>query len=159
GSEPVVMLSDALWRTQFAGNPPAIGSFLTLDGRPHRVIGVLPPGVRYNRPYDLFVSMGPHADLVDARQRADHARHTAVRRLQLGVDIQQAAAELRGIGFDLQRAYPASNSGVIPAVEPLASRFVSDVRTTQVVLMGAVGCLLLIACVNVANLLVARGAA
>src|SRR5262249_19235251 len=79
-------------------------------------------------------------------------------RLRDGVSGAAAAAELRGIAADLQREHPASNAGISVDLQPLASRLVSDVRVTLVVLMGAVGCLLLISCVNVANLLVARGA-
>jgi putative ABC transport system permease protein len=159
GAEPVVVLSDEFWRARFGGDGSVVGRLLTLDGRPHRVAGVLPPGFRYIRPYALFVSMSPHADAIYTRERSDHAGHFVVGRLKAGVAIDAAAAELRGIAADLQRDYPGSNTGISVAMQPLASRVVADVRLTLVVLMGAVGCLLLISCVNVANLLVARGAA
>ena len=159
GAEPVVVLSDEFWRSQFGGDPAAVGRLLVLDGRPHRVVGILPPGFRYNKPYALFVSMGPHADALYAHERSDHAGHFAVGRLCDDVSLEAAAAELRGIAADLQHEHPASNAGISVGLQPLASRLVADVRVTLVVLMGAVGCLLLISCVNVANLLVARGAA
>src|SRR5262249_59806658 len=103
GAEAVVMVSDGFWRTQLGGRASAIGGFATLDGRPYRIIGVLPPGFRYSRPYDVLVSMGPHADLLYARQRGDHAGHFVVGRLKAGVEIAQAPAELRGISRALQR--------------------------------------------------------
>jgi putative ABC transport system permease protein len=159
GAEPVVVLSDEFWRSQFGGDRAAVGSRLVLDGTPHRVIGILPPGFRYNKPYALFVSMGPHANVIYARERSDHAGHFVVGRMKRGVAIDAAAAELRAIAADLQREHPASNAGISVELQPLAARLVADVRVTLVVLMGAVACLLLISCVNVANLLVARGAA
>src|SRR5262252_2672558 len=70
GAEPVVVLSDEFWRSQFGRDPAAVGRLLALDGRPHRVVGILPPGFRYNKPYALFVSMGPHADALCAQERS-----------------------------------------------------------------------------------------
>src|SRR6185295_4398593 len=159
GAEPVVVLSDEFWRQQFGGDRAAVGRLIVLDGRPHRVAGVLPAGFRYNKPYALFVSMGPHAAVTYAHERSDHAGHYVVGRLKPGVGLEAAAAELRDIAAALQREHPDSNAGISVSVQPLAARVVADVRLTLLVLMGAVGCLLLIACVNVANLLVARGAA
>src|SRR5262249_9099251 len=150
---------DEFWRNQFGGDRSAVGRTLTLDGQPHRVVGILPAGFRYGRNYALFVSMGPHANVLYARERSDHAGHYVVGRVEDGVALDTAAAELGAIAADLQGSYPASNAGISVALQPLASHVVADVRTTLVVLMGAVACLLLIACVNVANLLIGRGAA
>jgi putative ABC transport system permease protein len=158
-SDPVVVVSDGFWRSQLGASPSAVGTRLILDGRPHLVVGVLPPGFRYVRPYALFVSLGPQAARQYARNRGDHAGHYVVGRLRPGVTIEAAGRELRRIASDLQREHPDTNSGVTASVEPLAARIVSDVRLTLLVLLGAVGFLLLIACVNVANLLIARGAA
>ena len=159
GAEPVAVVSDEFWRTQLGAGPGAIGSRLILDGVPHTVVGVLPPGFRYVRPYALFVSMGPQANMIYARNRGDHAGHYVVGRLKPGVTVQTAALDLQRIATELEREHPDTNSRVAVNVEPLASRIVSDVRSTLLVLLGAVGFLLLIACVNVANLLIARGAA
>jgi len=159
GAEPVVVVSDGFWRAQLGANAAAIGARLTLNGQPHRVVGVLPPSFRYLGSYALFVSMGPHVNLLYSRTRADHAGHYVVGRLKDGVTIEAARAELRRIAGDLEREYPDSNAGLSAGVQPLASRAVADVRPTLLVLMGAVGCLLILACANVANLLIARGAA
>ena len=159
GSDPVVVVSDGFWRSQLGASAGAIGTHLTLDGTLHTVVGVLPAGFRYIRPYALLVSMGPHADMIYARNRGDHAGHYVVGRLKPGVTIQTAALDLQRIESELEREHPDTNSRVAAGVEPLASRIVTDVRSTLLVLLGAVGFLLLIACVNVTNLLIARGAA
>src|SRR5262245_25151798 len=88
GAEPVVVLSDEFWRTQFGRDPSAIGRTLTLDGRPHRVVGILPAGFRYGKQYALFVSMGPHASVLYARERSDHAGHYVVGRVKSGVPLE-----------------------------------------------------------------------
>jgi putative ABC transport system permease protein len=159
GSEPVVVVSDGFWRSQLGTSAGVLGTRLILDGTPHVVVGVLPPGFRYMRPYALFVSMGPHTGMIYARNRGDHAGHFVVARLKSGVTLQSAALDLQRIESDLEREHPDTNSQVGVSVEPLAGRIVADVRSTLLVLLGAVGFLLLIACVNVANLLIARGAA
>lgn len=159
GLDPVVVVSDGFWRSQLGASAGALGTRLILDGTPHVVVGVLPPGFRYVRPYALFVSMGPQADRIYARNRGDHAGHYVVGRLKSGVTIEAAALDLQRIASELEREHPDTNSHVAASVEPLAGRIVSDVRSTLLVLLGAVGFLLLIACVNVANLLIARGAA
>ena len=159
GAEPVVVVSDEFWRSQLGATATVLGTRLTLDGTPHTVVGVLPPGFRYVRPYALFVSMGPHADMMYARHRGDHAGHFVIGRLKPRATIESAALELKRIDSDLEREHPDTNSHVSASVEPLAHRIVTGVRSTLLVLFGAVGFLLLIACVNVTNLLIARGAA
>jgi putative ABC transport system permease protein len=159
GADPVVVLSDGFWRSQLGASTGVLGTRLMLDGTPHTIVGVLPPGFRYVRTYALFASMGPHMDKLYARSRGDHAGHYVVGRLKQGVTLQSAALELQRIERDLEREHPDTNSHVSAGLELLASRIVTDVRSTLLVLLGAVGFLLLIACVNVANLLIARGAA
>jgi ABC-type antimicrobial peptide transport system permease subunit len=123
------------------------------------VIGVMPPGFRYLRAYDLFVPMGPILGDRFLYDRGNHQGYNAVGRLVPGVSVEAAARELVAIALDLQREHPDTNSGIGVRLEPLATRLVAQVRLTLLVLFGAVGCLLLVACVNVANLLIARGAA
>ncbi len=159
GAEPTVVVSHEFWQTRMGGDQRVLGTPLLLDGRAHVVIGVLPPGFRYLRAYDLFVPMGPIASDRFLNDRGNHQGYSAVGRLGPDVSIEAAAKELAAIGLDLQREHPDTNSAITVRVEPLAARLVAQVRLTLLVLLGAVGCLLLVACVNVANLLIARGAA
>jgi putative ABC transport system permease protein len=160
GAEATAVVSHAFWLQQLGADPDVLGRTLTLDGRSHAVVGVLPAGFRYlGRDHDLFVPMGPIADGRYLNWRANHQGYHAVGRLREGVPLDAAAAEMRAIAADLEREHPGTNAGVGAKVVPLRDQLVSGVRQTFLVLLGAVGFLLLIACVNVANLLVARGAA
>jgi predicted permease len=159
GAAPVAIVSHEFWRRALGGTPQAIGTTLRLDDHPYLVVGVLPPGFKYVRRYDLFVPMGPIAGLGYIHDRGDHAGYFAVGRLKPGMTVEAATDDLQAIASDLRREHPDTNADVSVLVEPLLSRVVSDVRLTLFVLFGAVGFLLLMACVNVANLLIARGAA
>src|SRR5262249_28902820 len=130
-----------------------------LDARAYTVVGVLPAGFRYLRHFDLFVAMGAFADDPILLDRGNHAGYYALGRLRTGVTEDAAAAELKAIEASLSREHPKYVSGVGVWVEPLAARLVEQIRQTLLVLFGGVTLLLVIACVNVANLLVARGAA
>src|SRR6185436_12795982 len=155
----MVILSDAYWRTQLGADPAVVGRTLRLDDVAHTVIGVMPRDFQYVRPYDLFTSMGPAAGSANLLDRGNHNGFYALGRLKPGASVESAAAELETIATALEREYPNTNTGVRPQVSRLADRLVDDVRLTLLALFGAVGFLLLIACVNVANLLIARGAA
>jgi len=159
GAEPTVVVSHEFWQTRMGGDAGVLGTPLLLDGRAHTVIGMMPPGFRYLRAYDLFVPMGPILRNRFLYDRGNHQDYNAVGRLVPGVSVETAARELVAIALDLQREHPDTNSGIGVRLEPLATRLVAQVRLTLLVLFGAVGCLLLVACVNVANLLIARGAA
>jgi putative ABC transport system permease protein len=156
---PLVILSDAYWRTQLGADHAVVGRTLLLDGVAYTVVGVMPRDFQYLRPYDLFTSMGPIAGTPNVLERGNHGGFYALGRLKPGVSLASATAELRSIASSLEREYPNTNSAVGIEAEPLADRLVTDIRLTLLVLFGAVGFLLLIACVNVANLLIARGAA
>jgi len=158
-SAPVAIVSHEFWQRQLNGDPAALGRALVLDARAYVIVGVMPAGFRYLRPYDVFASAAPLVDAEWMRDRGNHQGFVAVGRLRRGVTVEAAAQELRAISSDLTREYPATNAGIGAVVEPLAARLVSQVRQTLLVLLGAVGLLLLIACANVAGLLVARGAA
>ena len=157
GAPGVAIVSDTFWRRTLDADPESIGRTLSLDAHPYTVVGVLPRGFRYLRDYDLFVAMGPIAGEDWIVDRGNHQGFNAVGRLKPGVTIDTAAQELRAIEADLSRTYPASNAGLSAVVEPLSARLVKSVRPTLLVLLGAVGILLLIACLNVASLLIARG--
>jgi putative ABC transport system permease protein len=159
GAEPVALVSDSFWRRELSGDPAAIGQRLILDARAFTVVGILPIGFRYVRDTDVYVAMGPFAGDAMLLDRGNHAGYFALGRLKRGLTIEVAARELQAIENDLGRQYPQTNSGIAVHVERLSSRMVTTVRQTLLVLFGAVGFLLLIACVNVANLLIARGAA
>jgi putative ABC transport system permease protein len=159
GTTPVVIVSDAFWRNVLGADPGVIGRAVTLDSRPHTIVGVLPRGFQYLRPHDVFVTMATLADNKSLLDRGNHQGYTALGRLRPGVTLEAAERELQAIAADLQREHPDTNSGVNARAELLANRVVANVRQMLLVLLGAVGCLLLIACVNVANLLITRGAA
>jgi putative ABC transport system permease protein len=159
GAEPVAIVSDTFWRRELGGDAEAIGQRVVLDSRAVTVVGILPPGFRYVRDTDVWVAMGPFAADEVLLMRGNHAGYFGLGRLKSGATIEMASSELQAIQSDLGRQYPQTNSGVGVRLELLSSRIVNTVRPTLIVLFGAVGCLLLIACVNVANLLVARGAA
>jgi putative ABC transport system permease protein len=158
GAPAVAIASHEFWRRQLGSDPNALGRAVTLDGRPYTLVGVLPPGFRYLRKYDVFLSIGSIVSDKVFLDRGNHQGFLGLGRLKPGITLDAALTELRGIAADLTRAHPDTNSGINVAMDSLKSRLVSEDRATLLVLFGAVGILLLIACVNVANLLIARGA-
>ncbi len=157
GAEGTAVVSHEFWERSLGGDPAAVGRPLMLDAHPYTVVGVLPAGFRYLRDYDLFVAMGPIAGEDWIVDRGNHQGFNALGRLKAGVPIETAAQELRAIESDLTRDHPASNAGLSVVVDPLSARLVQAVRPTLLVLIGAVAILLLIACLHVASLLIARG--
>jgi putative ABC transport system permease protein len=156
---PAVLVTDGFWKTTLGGDPAVVGRILQLDQTAYTIVGVLPPRFEYLRAYDLFIAIGRAAATRNLAVRGNHTGFYAVGRLRPGVTVDAAEREMRAIAADLAREYPASNTGVSAIALPLQDRLVSDIRPTLLALFGAVGFLLLIACVNVANLLIARGAA
>ena len=158
GAAPVAIISHELWQRQLNGDPAILGRTLMLSANPYTIVGVLPPGFRYLRPYDLFVAMGPIGGADWLNDRGNHQGFVVIGRVRSGVTPEAATRELQDIEKDLVREYVASASGLSIVAEPLASRLVKPIRDTLLVLFGAVGILLVIACLNVAGLLLARGA-
>ena len=158
-SDPVVIVSHEFWQTHLGADAAVLGKPLVLDAHSYTIIGVLPAGFRYLRPYDVFLTMGPIVGDRSLNDRGNHQGFNVLGRLRPAVTVDGAAREMSAIAADLTREHPDTNSGITIRTEPLAARLVSQVRLTLLVLFGAVGCLLLVACVNVANLLIARGAA
>src|SRR6185436_3852305 len=135
-----------------------IGRTLTLDGLAYTVVGVLPAGFRYLRPYDIFIAMGSFSASPIVTERGNHSGFVGLARLKAGVTVDAARRELQGVEAQIAQEHPDVASGLGVDVQPLAARLVNTIQRTLLVLSGAVGILLLIACANVANLLIARGA-
>ncbi len=157
GRGEVVLLSDGLWRRRFGADPSVVGREVRLDGRPHRVVGVMPATMKYTVfDEELWV---PAA--FSAERLAMHDEHylAVFGRLRPGVTAAQAEAELQGLARWLQTAYPKENRDRGIIMSSFMEELVQDYRPRLFVLLGAVGFVLLIACANVANLLLARGAA
>ena len=153
-----VLVSDGFWRSQLGADAHVVGHTMTLDGTVYTVVGVLAADFLYIRPYDAFVSMGPVSGTQQLLERGNHSGFNVVARLKPGIAVETVDRELKTIAASLEREYPRTNAGVTAYAEPLTTRVVADIRLTLLALFGAVGVLLLIACVNVANLLIARGA-
>lgn len=166
GSPNVVIISDALWRRRFGGDPTVIGRAITLDGEPWTVIGIMPAGFAFPLP-------GLHADPADyftpfrmtpevLGQRGNSYYANLIGRLAPGVELERARAAVNSIAARIPAAYPdvyRSDFRIVADAVPLRERLVSGVRRSLLVLLGAAGLVLLIACINVSGLLLARGAA
>jgi predicted permease len=155
GASPVAMIGYSFWQRRFAGSPSAIGAPLIFEGKPYVVIGVAPAGFRLSADeVDLYTPLGQNAD-PGMQNREAHRGIRVVGRLQPGGTVAQAQAELTMVGRHLADQYPKSNAGRDFLVEPLRPE-VGDVGSTLWLLLGAVSLVLLIACVNIASLLLAR---
>ena len=161
GAPHVVIISHELWQQRLGGERGVIGRKITLDGEAYEVIGVLPAGFRSpeeisQRQSLLFVvpDCWPPNILYDRGEHYDHA----IARLKPGVSLAQAQSEMHTIGARLAKAFPGTARNTSLSVAPLGADMVRRVRTAMLVLLGAVGLVLLIACANVANLLLARAA-
>jgi predicted permease len=151
GEHRVALLSHRLWATRFGSDSTVVGRALTLDGESHRVVGVLPPGASWLAAASIYVPL-----VRGVRQNRGSFELAVVARLRSGVSLEAANAELDAVGKRLAERYPEMK-GMGVSVEPSANWVASDsLRRALWVLMGAVGFLLLIACVNLANLLLAR---
>ncbi len=154
GSEPVVVLSDRLWRDRFAADPEVIGESLIVDSRPHAVIGVAPPGFRVTGRPQLFVPFAWDPENMPGR---DSNFLTVIGRLAPDVTTDAAMAELDAIYADLVAEYPESITNKGAAERPLSEWLIgASRRRPLLVLWGAVAMVLLVACANVVNLVLAR---
>jgi putative ABC transport system permease protein len=153
-SAGVITLSDGLWRRRFGAREDIIGQTLTLDGRSHTVVGVLPRGFQFfNKEIEFWVPL----NINPQGNRAAHSLNV-IARLKSGVTVGRAQAEMETIASRLEQQYPDMNTGHNVNVFPLRDETVGQVSRGLWVLMSAVGFLMLIACANVANLLLARTA-
>lgn len=154
GGAHVAIISDRLWRTRFGGRVQALGKSMTLEGKSYTIVGVLPRGFRFLTDADFFVPLG-QADPLLLGDRATHDI-ACVARLRPGVSIQRSQADMNAIQANLDRLYPNEERGLGAAVEPLKQEVVGNVGTTILLLFGAAFVVLLIACANLSNLLLAR---
>ena len=153
GAAPVALIGDGLWERRFARDPQVIGRSLEIDGKATTVVGVMPPDVRFPGRGDLWL---PHArSVIDER---DNHYLRGIGRLAPGVTLEMARSELETIGHGLATRYPTFNQGWVPRLTTLRDAEVGDIRPVLLIMQAAVSFVLLIACANVANLLMARGA-
>lgn len=157
GGAPAVVISNRLWKDRFNGSPDALGRTMTLNGIAYSVIGVAPAGLSFDGDADVYTPLG-QSDRQALNYRATH-QLSCLARLKPGVSIPQAQAEMDTIQKNLDELYPVDDRELGAVVLPLKQEIVGDVSGVLLLLLGAVGLVLLIACGNVANLLMARSAA
>ena len=150
------MLSHALWQRRFGGQANILNQPLTLNGKSYTVIGVMPQGFHYPSRVEMWVPVGQLSGDPSWQQRGNHPGLYGVARLKPGVTLHQAKADMDKIAANLEKQYHDSNAGNGVRMRPLLEIFVGDVRRALWVLFAAVAFVLLIACANIANLLLAR---
>jgi putative ABC transport system permease protein len=151
----VVLLSDAFWRTEFGANPNVLGTSIRLDGKPVTIVGVLPRNFEFapSKSSPLWVPLHPAGDL---GARRSLRWFNVIARLAPGVSPELARAEMNGITAQLASAYPKEDESMVFLMADFRERISGKIRPLLLVLLGAVGFVLLIACANVANLLLTR---
>jgi putative ABC transport system permease protein len=155
GAAPVAVLSYGLWQRRFGGDPNILNQTITLNDRSYTVIGVMPAGFRFPNRVELWVPAGQLSGRA-WQHRDNHPGLFGVAQLKPGVTIEQARADMERIALGLERLYPDTNRGHRITIKPLIDVVVGDVRPALWVLLAAAGFVLLIACANVANLLLVR---
>ena len=154
---PVALISDGLWTRRFGRDATLVGKPIRLYDSSFMVIGVLPANFQFYTPADVFIPISFMPDRLK-QAREEHGGVIAVGRLKPGITLEQAQADLDGIAASLEQQYPKTNNTVRVKIKSIYQDMVGDVRSSLLVLLGAVGFVLLIACANVANLLLARAA-
>ena len=157
GGGPAAIISNHLWRERFAGSHQVLGKTVALDGADYAIVGVAPPGFHLEYEADVYTPLGQLDPLI-LNDRGTHDSLFTLARLKPGVSVSQAQAEMSAIQSRLDRLYANDNRDLGIYVEPLKQAIVGDVGQILTLLSGAVGLVLLIACANIANLLLARAA-
>jgi putative ABC transport system permease protein len=150
--DAVVILSHELWQKHFGGEAKIIGQKVMVTNRPRTVVGVMPPGFRFPETAELWV---PLALTTEMFTRTDHGL-SSIARMKDGVTLPQAQAEMQTIAKHIEDANPITNEGLGVSITSLHQNLAGDYRQALMVLLGVVACVLLVACVNVANLMLAR---
>jgi putative ABC transport system permease protein len=153
GSAPVCILSDGLWTRRFGSDPKILGKAVTLNGEMWTVVGVMPSGFRFPQSVDLWVPA-----MVRSTARTNHAKHYlgVIARLKPGLSLDHAQAELDALARRMELQYPETNAGLGIRLVPLRTQITGNSRPALLVLFGATAFVLLIACTNLANLLLVR---
>lgn len=162
GHNPVVVVSYGLWQRHFGGDPSLVGKSITLDGQPYTVVGIAPASFQYPDKTEVWIPPFQRVPTLSAQMDVERARGfgflSAVALLKPGVSVKQAHDEMTGITARLRQQYPETNNKRFNKVVSLQTHLVGESSTALLLLLGAVAFLLLIACANVANLLLARAA-
>jgi putative ABC transport system permease protein len=158
GAAPVALITTRTWREQFGGDPVVVGKSVQVDDRMVEIVGVLPENFRHYQDADIFIPLEPRAESMFLTTRNNRWSNTTLGRLAPGVDIASARAEIKSISASLARDYP-ENVGYTSDMEPLQESMNRDARERVWFLYGAVALFLLTACVNLANMFLARGMA
>jgi len=159
GAPNVVLISENLWRHEFAASPSVLGRRVLIDGLQREIIGVFPAELQFGRNPDVLVPLSEIAKEPWLLDRDSHQGWSGLGRLKPGVTMLQAGTDLNAIAIDLEKKYPQSNAGRRVRMRPLFETTVGDYRASLNLLIAAVVCVLLIACANVANLQFARALA
>ena len=156
GSAPVVILGHHLWQSRFGGDPGVVGRSISLDNQRYTIVGVLPAGMQISRSADLWLPLGQFSD-----DLSEHVHHefVAIARLKPGVSVAQARDEMVRLNQQEAIAFPDAHKNFGVLVEAMQDPSAAQLRSTLLVLFGAVGLVLLIACANIVNLLLVRNAA
>ncbi|MDB4877596.1 MAG: Permease [Gemmatimonadetes bacterium] len=157
GAQKVTVLSDKLWHTQFAADPNVIGRSISLNGAAYTVVGVATPSLTYPAKPDLWMPFELESWMIDPDNRGAHFI-LAVGRVRPGVSVEAAKREMKTVGDRLQAEYPKSNASFSGTAQEFQTYLTGDVRNALFTMFGAVTFVLLIACANVANLLLVRAA-
>jgi putative ABC transport system permease protein len=152
----VALISDGLWKRRFGGSRGVIGQYITLDAVQREIIGVLRPNIKLPRAAQVYIPLDDLRAEKDYVNRDNHPGFSALGRLKPDVTLAQATADLNNIAAELERRYPDSNTGRRVTALILLDSAVKDYKQGVSLLLAAVGCVLLIACANVANLQLAR---
>jgi putative ABC transport system permease protein len=155
GRGQVVVLSYGLWQRRFGADQNLMGQQLNLNGRPHTVVGVMPPEFQFPAEREIWAPRPPRPS---DQQNRGSTYLNVIARLKTGVTLAQAQEDMNAIAARLSHHYPQTNMDVGVTIVPLPEQLTGHIRPTLIVLLAAVGLVLLIACANVANLLLVRGA-
>ena len=157
GAERVAVISEKLWRSTFSADVAVLGRVISINGQDYKVIGVAPSSLTYPRQPDLWTPFQFEPWMIDPENRGAHFLG-AIGRIKTGVTFDVAKRDMRTIGEQLRVQYPRSNTNFGGSIERIETTLVGDVRPVLFTLLGATGFVLLIACANVANLLLVRAA-
>jgi predicted permease len=158
GATPVAIISDSLWKRRFGGDQSVLNQSLILNDQPYQIVGVLPSNFSYLNKADVLVPIEAAKER-SLKERAWHPGTQVVARLKTGVSMEQARGDMTSIAAALGEEYPATNKEHWVTLGSLYDAMVGDVRKLLLLLLAAVGFVLLIACANVANLMLARASA